>query len=128
MEEGLFVIVVGLLLAVGGWKLLNWLFLRHKKLETLLHVSILKPIMLSSNLVYNFVGSGVDNMKNSWDGQGRIHSFGKTLMYGQEGKTIFEVLTKQATLIMRLKYVHIPGWWLLPNSVNNREIEASIEW
>ncbi|KAL4382032.1 11-oxo-beta-amyrin 30-oxidase [Arachis hypogaea] len=51
----------------------------------------------------------------------------------QEGKRIFELLTKQATLIVRLKYLHIPGWWLLPNSVNrsmikiDREIEASIE-
>ncbi|RYR15039.1 hypothetical protein Ahy_B04g071771 isoform D [Arachis hypogaea] len=43
MEKGMlsssltwFVTAVGLLVAVGGWKLLNWLWLRPKKLETLL--------------------------------------------------------------------------------------------
>ncbi|MED6155496.1 hypothetical protein PIB30_005696 [Stylosanthes scabra] len=51
----------------------------------------------------------------------------------QEGKRIFELLMKQATLIMRLKYIHIPGWWLLPTSVNrsmikiDREIQKSLE-
>ncbi|MED6160429.1 hypothetical protein PIB30_051459 [Stylosanthes scabra] len=51
----------------------------------------------------------------------------------QEGKRIFELLMKQARLIMKLKYIHIPGWWLLPTSVNrsmikiDREIQKSLE-
>ncbi|KAL1361436.1 hypothetical protein HN51_009816 [Arachis hypogaea] len=267
MEEGLFVTAVGLLmLAVGGWKLLNWLFLRPKKLETLLREQgfhgnpyslfsnnnnnnsssyNMKPMTFSDDKdiaprVYSTADHAIIKFgKNSfyWEGQtlkvnitnpehikqvftnnsyfkkekpklGRvakllgsglpnyedqqwhthrkiinpafhmeklklltstmvqcchdvIHKWEEMLSsegkcdidvepfiqnlacdvisrtaFGssyQEGKRIFELLTKQARLIMRLKYIHIPGWWLLPTSVNrgmikiDREMQASLE-
>ncbi|RYR70527.1 hypothetical protein Ahy_A03g017009 isoform B [Arachis hypogaea] len=245
MEEGLFVTAVGLLmLAVGGWKLLNWLFLRPKKLETLLREQgfhgnpyslfsnnnnnnsssyNMKPMTFSDDKdiaprVYSTADHAIIKFgKNSfyWEGQtlkvnitnpehikqvftnnsyfkkekpklGRvakllgsglpnyedqqwhthrkiinpafhmeklklltstmvqcchdvIHKWEEMLSsegkcdidvepfiqnlacdvisrtaFGssyQEGKRIFELLTKQARLIMRLKYIHIPGWW-----------------
>ncbi|KAL1322085.1 hypothetical protein AAHE18_14G170900 [Arachis hypogaea] len=258
MEKGMlsssltwFVTAVGLLVAVGGWKLLNWLWLRPKKLETLLReqgfhgnlytlfannnnssnntkpmtlsddkditprvysqadhaimkfgknsffwegrtlkVNITNPEHIKEVLTNNryfkkekpnmmrlatLLGSGLPNYEDQqWHTHRRIinpafhleklkvltstmvqccddvitkweemlSSEGKCdidvwpsiqnlacdvisrTAFGssyQEGKRIFELLTKQARLIMRLKYVHIPGWWLLPNSVNRSQ-------
>ncbi|MED6118134.1 hypothetical protein PIB30_000116 [Stylosanthes scabra] len=38
----------------------------------------------------------------------------------EEGKRIFHLLREQAELIMKLRYVFIPGWWLLPTATHKR--------
>ncbi|KAL1349855.1 hypothetical protein AAHE18_07G186200 [Arachis hypogaea] len=51
----------------------------------------------------------------------------------EEGKRIFDLLREQAGLIMKLRNVYIPGWWLIPTATHKRmkEIEkdkkASLE-
>ncbi|KAK7257365.1 hypothetical protein RIF29_31293 [Crotalaria pallida] len=51
----------------------------------------------------------------------------------EEGTRIFELLKKQAYLLMTGRYRHIPGWWLLPNSTNRKvkeikkDMNASLE-
>ncbi|KAH1148701.1 hypothetical protein GLYMA_15G245100v4 [Glycine max] len=46
----------------------------------------------------------------------------------EEGKRIFELLKEQAGLIMKLRNVYIPGWWLLPTTTHRRmkEIDTDI--
>ncbi|KAL2331240.1 hypothetical protein Fmac_018821 [Flemingia macrophylla] len=51
----------------------------------------------------------------------------------EEGKRIFELLKEQGGLIMKLRNVYIPGWWLLPTTTHRRmkqidtEIRASLK-
>lgn len=44
----------------------------------------------------------------------------------EEGKRIFELLEEQARLIMKLRNVYIPGWWLLPTTTHRRMKEIDI--
>ncbi|KAL1299851.1 hypothetical protein HN51_044389 [Arachis hypogaea] len=47
----------------------------------------------------------------------------------EEGKRIFDLLREQAGLIMKLRNVYIPGWWLIPTATHKRmkEIEKDIK-
>ncbi|KAL1349856.1 hypothetical protein AAHE18_07G186200 [Arachis hypogaea] len=187
-----FIIVVPLVL-LWAWKLLNWLWLRPKRLEKLLRAQGLqgnkyRVLVGDSTEMINMIKKG----KNSfvWEGTtpkviitnpdqikevfNKINYFEKPTLnplvkllsnglanydgekwqkhrkiinpafhfeklktaFGssyEEGKRIFDLLREQAGLIMKLRNVYIPGWWLIPTATHKRmkEIEkdkkASLE-
>ncbi|KHN44048.1 hypothetical protein glysoja_039966 [Glycine soja] len=45
----------------------------------------------------------------------------------KKGKRIFELLKEQAGLIMKLRNVYIPGWWLLPTTTHRRMKEIDTD-